>query len=369
MPSLQKATKALTGLLFALLMPAAANAQYMGTAPDRANLTNADAVALQRLIRPWHDGTQVQILNGRFPEDVFSGRNGDTYDMLRLPSGRYAQLPIDLSLLPEEHPPEARYEEPDPESRIASALFMRSAGGTAAMRAAAACSFAPIHIYFGFSPQAAWKAGDYVARAKKAVAQFNNALSVSAPGFYACGPRLLFRGASIVQGLQVTGGIAGDQYLLENNAAVRAFRKANGIDIYAAAVTYNPILYCGSSAILPPPARSVLTVDVACMANAQEWSFAHEVGHIVGLVHNPENAGITYDPRGYGWRQGPEVPSAKRCIMSYRCTTWLCLKILYFANPRIAVNGRPFGTAVNNDAPAVLIRFWQQVALAAERLP
>ena len=73
-------------------------------------------------------------------------------------------------------------------------------------------------------------------------------------------------------------------------------------------------------------------------------SFAHELGHNQGNVHNKENttiAGANSDSYGY------RVCGAYRDIMSYNCSGEP--RIPYFSNPNVLYNGQPTGLIGFND--------------------
>ncbi len=80
------------------------------------------------------------------------------------------------------------------------------------------------------------------------------------------------------------------------------------------------------------------------------YSFAHEIGHIQGAAHNPENAQNTTFAYGHGYYYEPD---SWRTIMSYVCPTD-CAIISYWSNPDIFYNGIAMGNTTTHDNARVL---------------
>jgi len=79
---------------------------------------------------------------------------------------------------------------------------------------------------------------------------------------------------------------------------------------------------------------------------ATNHTFAHELGHNMGLQHNHENADSEPAlPYGFGYRRPDPVNSATnfRTIMAVQCEPNPCPRIPYFLNPGILHNGVPIG--------------------------
>lgn len=81
------------------------------------------------------------------------------------------------------------------------------------------------------------------------------------------------------------------------------------------------------------------------------YTLAHEVGHNLGLSHDPANAasaGVFSD--SYGYRDPPYF----RDIMSYACSGAPCPQIPHVSNPAVTYNGRPTGiVGIANGARAL----------------
>jgi peptidyl-Asp metalloendopeptidase len=87
-------------------------------------------------------------------------------------------------------------------------------------------------------------------------------------------------------------------------------------------------------------------VNYACAAAPQN-SFAHELGHNMGLAHDRLNATNSVFPYAYGYA----VPGQFRTIMAYNCSP-SCPRVRHFGNPNITYNGIATGTAVDAPNPA-----------------
>ena len=90
-------------------------------------------------------------------------------------------------------------------------------------------------------------------------------------------------------------------------------------------------------------------VDRTCAAG--NLSYAHELGHNMGLQHDPNNASSS---PAYPYAYGYQHPAgAFRTVMAYPCPTGACPRLMYFANPSVSYSGMPTGTASQNTALAL----------------
>lgn len=104
--------------------------------------------------------------------------------------------------------------------------------------------------------------------------------------------------------------------------------------------------YCGYATIITTFSTSSAPYAFGVVRDSclTAGSFAHEVGHIQGNVHNPENADFAGAyPDSYGYR----ICGKFRDIMSYSCSGEI--RIAYFSNPSITYSGYPTGVAGAND--------------------
>ncbi len=82
-------------------------------------------------------------------------------------------------------------------------------------------------------------------------------------------------------------------------------------------------------------------------------SFGHEIGHLYGARHNPENDGTT-TPYAYG--HGYWAPnSAWRTVMAYPCSAKTCPRLNYWSSPLVTyTDAQKMGTSANSDNARVL---------------
>jgi len=126
---------------------------------------------------------------------------------------------------------------------------------------------------------------------------------------------------------------------------VKLKRDSLGADIVI--MLTNNQSYCGYAYLLPQASMAVGVVTHNCVSN---YSFAHEVGHIQGLNHDPVSAPTTLPfAYGHGFQSTNSSPSW-RTVMAYNCTV-NCARVPYFSNPNLNYNGLAMGTpTVSNNA-------------------
>ena len=104
--------------------------------------------------------------------------------------------------------------------------------------------------------------------------------------------------------------------------------------------------YCGYGYVMRTVATSFATSAFAVVRDGclTAGSFAHEIGHIMGNVHNQEDAGTAGAyPDSYGYR----ICGKFRDIMSYSCTGEP--RVSYFSNPEVYYQTWPTGILGTND--------------------
>jgi len=108
--------------------------------------------------------------------------------------------------------------------------------------------------------------------------------------------------------------------------------------------------YCGQAdAIGANAASAFVIVDYDCATGY--YSFGHEIGHLQGARHNPENDPTTTP---YAFGHGYQDPQSRwRTVMAYNCNSG-CTRINYWSNPNKTYNGDVMGTTAKNDNARVL---------------
>jgi len=110
---------------------------------------------------------------------------------------------------------------------------------------------------------------------------------------------------------------------------------------------------CGVAAAQPADESTAFCVVGQDCATGY-YSFGHEIGHLQGAGHNPEQPiPPAAFPYGHGYLY---IPDLWRTIMSYRNEGGppYCVRKQYWSNPDILFNGDPMGTVHTHDNARVL---------------
>lgn len=106
---------------------------------------------------------------------------------------------------------------------------------------------------------------------------------------------------------------------------------------------------CGNGAIHASGTSAFVAVTADCSTG--NYSFGHELGHLFGARHNPEQDSST-TPYAYG--HGYLSPNRDwRTIMAYNCSNG-CQRINYWSNPAKTRNGVAMGTSTRSNNARVL---------------
>lgn len=75
------------------------------------------------------------------------------------------------------------------------------------------------------------------------------------------------------------------------------------------------------------------------------YSFAHEIAHLIGCQHHPNDYVHSGASSAYPYAHGYKSPNNDwRTIMAYACSGG-CTRLLYWSNPNISYGGLPMGTS------------------------
>jgi hypothetical protein len=138
------------------------------------------------------------------------------------------------------------------------------------------------------------------------------------------------------------------------NDNVQNRRDTSGADLAAMIIDQSD--YCGQAdAIMATASTAFAIVHYNCATGY--YSFAHELGHLMGARHD-ENHDPSTTPFSYGHGYEHPSPTASqsfRTIMAYACSPTSCdPRIQYWSNPNVTYNGIAIGTAAINDNARVL---------------
>ena len=135
---------------------------------------------------------------------------------------------------------------------------------------------------------------------------------------------------------------------------VHESRATYGGDLVA--MVLDDTLYCGAA--YSGPTKDTMFSVVAWNCATGYFSFGHEVGHNLGLLHDRGSSNACDDDVNYNY--GYRDPDARfRTILAYRCRTnqcdinaanKKCTRIQRFSNPNIQYNDSPVGSATEDNA-------------------
>ncbi len=153
------------------------------------------------------------------------------------------------------------------------------------------------------------------------------------------------------------GPSAGDSFLawVQTHPEVAALREQHGADVVGL-IYERQTRFCGTAAMLFRPgfngaAQAFFVMQRPC--GASSLTFPHEVGHLQGADHNPENAAAAAGHSPFGF--GHYYDGVYRTVMSYSdpCGD-SCPAAPFFSNPKRRFQRRTTGIANKRDNARVL---------------
>jgi hypothetical protein len=106
---------------------------------------------------------------------------------------------------------------------------------------------------------------------------------------------------------------------------------------------------CGNGTIYASATSAFAAVTTDCATG--NYSFGHELGHLFGARHNPEEDSSSSP---YAWGHGYLSPNRNwRTIMAYDCPNG-CKRLNYWSNPNKTRDGVAMGTTTRNNNARVL---------------
>lgn len=130
---------------------------------------------------------------------------------------------------------------------------------------------------------------------------------------------------------------------VKSNADLVSMREYYGADVVA--IMVKDITSCGrANAIGASPDTAFFTINLQCAS----YTFPHELGHLMGAFHNPEE--WPYGTFNHGYL---DTNNGFRTIMSYN-KDGCCDRINYFSTPDQYYQGAVIGTAADHDNKRVV---------------
>ena len=287
----------------------------------------------------WHGtlsevpGTATLVVrNGNTTGTVQDGQ--DLYHIEPVGGGVHALIKIDPSKFPPEHPPS--FESIEHERRGELPVL-----GTPADQHDGPVG---IDVLVAYTASAKSSVSDIDATIELAVAEANQSYVNSEINIK----------LNLVDSFQITYTETGksfetirDDFVANTDVTDR--RNNSGADL--AALIINQKDACGlAKTILANASTAFAIVHYDCATGY--YSFAHELGHLMGARHDEAHDSST-SPFAYGHGYQHTASPVWRTIMAYDCTGG-CSRLQYWSNPNIIYQGVAMGTVATNDNARVL---------------
>lgn len=319
----------------------------LNLAADRSvNVNHSRSEVIGRNIVVWH-GTMADvpgeatlvIQNGEITGSV--NNNGDLYRIESVGNGVHAIVKVDASRFPDDHPPSFKEKEkavptPKPAPRKSS-----SGSGTSDAFPGDGRPVI-IDVLVAYTPGASGAVSNISSTIALAVAEANQSYVNS-------GINIKLNLVDTMSVNYTETGKTFDTILadLVSNNDVRTRRDNRAADLVAMIIKQPD--YCGlADAIRATVDTAYAVVHYDCATGY--YSFAHELGHLMGARHDPATDS-TSTPYAYG--HGFQYVSGTtkwRTIMAYACSGG-CPRLQYWSNPSVNYGGVAMGTAsVSNNA-------------------
>jgi hypothetical protein len=323
-----------------------ANAQALAHDAVRVPLPSDGTLSLRlehRLDRGPDDFTWIGRPESAGGQSVLVVRNGeitgiihdgpDQYSITPLGGGLHAIAKIDQSAFPADHPPG-----PLPRAPRDANEQRGDVSGSSAIE---------IDFLGAYTPEALAANGNIVNTIQLAVDMANAAYLASNANV-----QLRLVGTMLTTGYSEAGKSYNDLLNDVTNgsgamSAVHTQRNALGADLVGLFV--NHLSYCGLAWVESSNDYAYSVTTHVCVNG---HTFAHELGHNFGALHDIANSGGGTPPFLYGY--GYIHPQNQwRTIQSYGAPCGNCPRIGHFSNPNVNYNGEPTGTITQHDVARV----------------
>ncbi len=282
-------------------------------------------------------GTATLVVrDGNITGTVQDGSN--LFHIEPLGGGVHAIVKVDTSKLPPDHPPSAESNQQDAITPKEN-LHLQSAPADRGDNPI------DINVIVAYTPSAEASVSDITATIELAVAEANQSYMNS-------GIRIRLNLVETVKlDYKEADTFPAIVAAFKDNPEINQRRRATHADL--AALIVNRPEACGQAAgIMVNPATAFAAVHYGCATGY--YSFAHELGHLMGARHDEGNdSSQTPFPYGHGFqRPSPSANQAFRTVMAYQCKAPdKCEpRVAYWSNPGIRYKGVAAGTAGDNNA-------------------
>ncbi|UUZ55540.1 zinc-dependent metalloprotease [Massilia sp. H-1] len=252
--------------------------------------------------------------------------------------GTHGVAEIDTSLFPRDHT------EPEYKAQLMlnqAAALAAPSSSIGAVRAALADT-PVIRVLVNYTPTAKSTTGDILALIDLAIAETNqgyvNAASVNARVELAHAAQVNYTESGSNSTDRSRYASVDDRVMDE----IHAQRNSYAADVGVLLTDGNSA--CGNGAIYASATSAFAAVTTDCATG--NYSFGHELGHLFGARHNPEEDSSTTP---YAWGHGYLSPNRNwRTIMAYDCPNG-CKRLNYWSNPNKTRDGVAMGTTTRNN--------------------
>lgn len=277
--------------------------------------------------------------------------NGGFYRIEPLGNGIHAVIEVDESRFPPDHPPTFKNKE-----RQGSAAPPSTTHDTRPIATPAPLSIKELQD--STAPAAATPVGidvlvAYTPASRKAVPSIEDLIQLAVDeaneSYLNSGVNIKLKPVAVFELSYIEAGKDYETILNDfaANGEVNRRRDTSGADL--AVMIIDQTAYCGlAKTIMAEASNAFAVVYYNCAAG--NYSFAHELGHLQGARHDPDNdPAPTPFPDGHGFRQ----PAAGwRTIMA---PTWGGLsRVQYWSNPEITYGNHAMGTTDKSNNARVL---------------